>query len=210
MLSYCRHMYPEWPSLGALFFASIGLVFVYVVYSITSTHFSIPARFLRKQSWVGAKNQWLPGYRASRGITNNARQLILDGYSRFSKEKRPFVLPLAGTDGLMLLPPERIHSYLQLSDSEVDINAILKQNIAAAWTGDEDLGHPPIHLDVIKHQLTRKLHSLTPQVSAELILSLQDEWRVDHEWTPIAASDSCMRIISRAANRVFCGIELCG
>lgn len=65
------------------------------------------------------------------------------------------------------------------------------------------------HIDVVRRQLTRRLPLLTADVHEELALAMEQNWTPKEEWTTVAAYESVMKIVSRAANRVFCGTELC-
>jgi hypothetical protein len=68
----------------------------------------------------------------------------------------------------------------------------------------------PIHLDIIRHQLTRKLRLFTSNIYSELVLGFENQLGAQKdEWTTVLAFESCMKMVSRAANRVFTGAELC-
>ena len=111
----------------------------------------------------------------------------------------------------MILPPTHLKELMQRPDEDLSTRAVLVELIAAKWTGDLDVAaHNPFHLDVVRHQLTRKLPALTEHVYTELVLGFQEQWNAtSHEWTDLVIWDTVVRIVSRAANRVFSGTELC-
>lgn len=111
---------------------------------------------------------------------------------------------------MLLLPPSSIKPLMQKSDDEVDLQTVLVDVTAAQYTGDTDIIlDNPLHLEVIKHQLTRKLPMFTEAVCDELIRGLKEEWGEEGEWKNVKVWGSCMNVISRGANRVFSGEELC-
>lgn len=102
-----------------------------------------------------------------------------------------------------------MHEFLTKGDDRVDHTSIGRESIAMDWAiGNqfEDQGH----FDVVRRQLTRKLPMLTADVYSELVLSMQQQWPAKaDEWTTVNTYPTCMKIVSRAANRVFSGKEMC-
>lgn len=81
---------------------------------------------------------------------------------------------------------------------------------ASKYTGDLDITlHRPLHFDIVKNQLTRKLPLFTEAVLEALIEGFKEEWGVDEVWRRVKVWGSCMGVVSRGANRIFSGVELC-
>lgn len=93
----------------------------------------------------------------------------------------------------------------------------MKVNFAAAnlnippvkhTLGPEFSGGP--HIDLIRHQFTRRLPTIVGDLHAELQLALQEQWpSKTREWTPVKVKPTCMSIVRQATNRVLCGSSLC-
>lgn len=111
---------------------------------------------------------------------------------------------------ILVLPPDTVHAMLQKPDDEVDIKLFLKQALQSYHTGFLATMENDFHFDVIRHQLTRKLPLLTAAVYEELIMAFEDQWGTDRaEWKKVPVYGTIMKITSRAANRIFCGPDLC-
>lgn len=196
---------------GQLFLAVAALFVLYSAGSIIIGHLSAQSRYLRSQNWVQAQQKrWFGESRARLASFTNTRQVIFEGYEKFSRKGKSFVLPQVGGGAFMLLTPTQTIELLQKPDNEIDLMEILKEIVAARWTGDNDIAKTPIHLDIVRHQLTRKLPLLAGDVYDELVLGFEDQWKANSkEYTKVPASKTCATIVSRAANRVFSGAELC-
>ncbi|KXT00227.1 hypothetical protein AC579_8540 [Pseudocercospora musae] len=159
---------------------SAGVCLAYVVISVILSYFSAQARWLRKQEWVGYRKEWLSDIRAGLRSVLGTRAMVMASYEK-SKE------------GFLALP-----QYMS--------------ELTRMYTMNSDIMRNPFHLGVVKNQLTRKLPLITADVQAELALGFAQQWQLndDHEWRTVPAFETCGSIISRGANRVFCGAELCG
>lgn len=110
---------------------------------------------------------------------------------------------------MVILPNDKLQEVAGAPTDQFDFHLGNDSATAPIYTTGKDVQDGP-HFNVVRKQLTRRLPLLTADVHEELALGIQDNWkpRAD-KWTTVKAYDSCMKIVSRAANRVFCGKELC-
>lgn len=109
----------------------------------------------------------------------------------------------------MILPASKLQEVLSLTDEQLDHQGPNQEATQPKYSTGEDVNDGP-HIDVVRRQLTRRLPLLTADVHEELALGMDSNWQPKaNEWTTVKAYESCMKIVSRAANRVFCGSELC-
>lgn len=132
---------------------------------------------------------------------------------QFSKQKRAFAVPVFGSDPWIVLPPSVTRELLEKTDEEVDAEIIHDQQIQRYYT-QGPLGYHitknQFHHDVVRRQLTRKLPLLTPAVYDELRLGFNAYWGQDCDnMKKVDIYRTCTKIVSRAANRVFAGSQLC-
>ncbi|KJX96275.1 cytochrome p450 like protein [Zymoseptoria brevis] len=200
-----QHRVPSSPILTT----AACLLLAFITYSFVAATFSTTARFWRRQTWVGDRKGLFSRLRTSIASITGSRAMLKGGYDRFSKHGQPFALQQFANPSVLLLPPAKISQLLQKSDDEIDLLKTLQETLAMRWTGDMDLAEDPIHIQVVRRQLTHKLPLLTADVHAELVLGFEDQWKTLAEWTTVPAAKSCANVISRAANRVFSGTELC-
>lgn len=128
---------------------------------------------------------------------------------QYSLKDKPFVLPQFSASPLLMISAKHLNELLSISDDKVDAYTPNAETVAQKWTTGKDIQHGA-HIDVVRRQLTRRLPLLTTDVYEELRLAIKDVWNASEgEWTSVNAYPTCMRIVSRAANRVFAGKELC-
>ncbi|KAF7187091.1 Cytochrome P450 monooxygenase [Pseudocercospora fuligena] len=188
--------------------ATLALVVFYITCCFLIKTFGRRARSLRSQEWAGSTKSWLPQW-SWRSITHS-RSITIEAYNCHSKHNRPFVIPQWGIEPFLILPQSQMKEVYQRPDADVNITAMLRENLAVKYTGDSDIAADAFHVDIVRQELTRKLSLLTADVFDELSLGFQDEWNVkSDEWRPIILYETAMRIVTRAANRVFSGTELC-
>lgn len=117
-----------------------------------------------------------------------------------------FAFNMFGGKTTLMMPQNKIHEFVNKPDHQLDSLTAIRDELALYWQGDMDIDANPIHHEVVRHQLTRKLPLLTEAVHEELKLGFETEWKDanEKEWISVPAFKSCARVVSRAANRVFC------
>ncbi|KAH9845361.1 P450 monooxygenase [Teratosphaeria destructans] len=177
--------------------AAGGILVLYAIYALTSTSETLEPRFWAQQECVDKQqNRWFASFSANLHSLAGTRALIHEGYARLSKRGKPFTLPQFADKPLLILPTNKIKDLVAKPDDEINLLMVLRER----WPQN-----------VVRHQLTRKLPLMTKAVHDELVLGFSDQWRLrdDEEWVSVPALKTCMNIISRAANRVFSGEQLC-
>ncbi|KAF2216781.1 hypothetical protein CERZMDRAFT_32202, partial [Cercospora zeae-maydis SCOH1-5] len=125
------------------------------------------------------------------------------------KQGKPFVLPQFSAEPLVILPAHTIPEVMSYSDDQVDPHVLNNEGIAQSYTIGKNFSDGP-HIDIVRRQLTRKLPTLTTDVYDELVQAMREQWpATSNKFVSVKAYDTCMKIVSRAANRVFCGSKLC-
>lgn len=127
-----------------------------------------------------------------------------------SKNGRLFVLPKFGNNPVAVLPPSQVRELIRKSDDEVDLHIIHWEQLANRYTSRPEIYLNPIHLSVAKRQITRKLPTFSDDLYREMVAAFASNWTAENDaFTKIPVYRSCIKIVSRAANRVLSGVELC-
>jgi len=186
-----------------------GVALTYAIISFIVLPYLAPSeKYLRSQSWVGMKKQVFARFRAGMSVISSTPQLMLEGYEKYCKNGKPFILPQFSRDPFVVLPADQAYEFLSIGDDRVDHETVGRESIAHKWTVGPGFENSS-HFDVVRRQLTRKLPLLTTDVYNELVLSMQRNWPVGKEWQTVNTYPTCMKIVSQAANRVFSGKVLC-
>lgn len=135
-----------------------------------------------------------------------------DGYARFTKRDRPFLLPNIMTgSAVVVLPP----SQLQLTnrpDSEFLAFDALSENFQFQYMiGDPDIWKNVLQFEVVRRKFGREeiIAPFAPQTADELKLGFERAWGDSAEWTEVNGWDTCGRIITRAALKMMIGLPSC-
>ena len=92
------------------------------------------------------------------------------------------------------------------------ISARQEQNFSlqSKWTFlDEGVMTSPLHLLIVKREMTRQIGNLIPEAEDELEQAMNDQWGVEQEWRSIPLFETMMKVIARASNRVLVGSQVC-
>lgn len=110
------------------------------------------------------------------------------------------VLPLSQLDWLLAQP-----------DSVLNQEEVNRQFLESDYT----FPHPsfvkdPVHPEIIRHELTKKLNSFANDVVDEMEQALADSWGTDTDsWVEVNVYQTLLHIVARLSTRVFVGLPLC-
>jgi hypothetical protein len=111
---------------------------------------------------------------------------------------------------VVVLPPSQVKELVRKPDDEVDLHVIHWEQLANRYTSRPEVYLNPIHLSVVRRQLTRKLLIFSDDLYREMAASFASNWGSGSSSSDkVAVYRSCIKIVSRAANRVLSGVELC-
>nr|QIW91884.1 P450-1 [Phialomyces arenicola] len=198
------HMEQHLDGLQALLCTASVLLAIGVIFRLRVGHSSIHNKFWKAQPWDGSN--------LSVELLMNS-SLADETEPKFSKKGKAFALPTFGEAPWVVLPPSSIRELLSKSDMEVDMEVIHEEQLQIYYT-QGPLGfhavNVPIQYNLVRRQLTRKLPLLIHAIYDELDRGFKQYWGTDaNAWTDVKASETCTKIVTRAANRVFTGAEIC-
>ncbi|KAH0564835.1 hypothetical protein GP486_001771 [Trichoglossum hirsutum] len=191
------------------------LLFGLVVVSLVLSH--IHSRLFSRASlpdelpWVGAKGSALSRAKAVLLSVVKTRQYLEEGYYKYSKQNKPYVLPNILTGPEVIIPMSQLRWLLEQPDSILSQNEVNRQFLEADYT----MLHPNIirdtvHERVIRREMTNQLGPLTEDMVDEVEFALEQNWGVDtEEWREVPVYDTMADIIRRISNRVLVGVPLC-
>lgn len=111
---------------------------------------------------------------------------------------------------MVILPPRQIQNIYGFSEDVLDVHKTQKGTIQTKWTvWDQEVADNDLQINVVRHQLTRNLATLTPVIDREIEEGFKKWWGVSNEWHEVSVWPSCLKLIAGAANGAFCGLPLC-
>lgn len=86
-----------------------------------------------------------------------------------------------------------------------------RDSLQADYTmGPIQLSQNPLHLLLVRRDLTRHIGSVINELLEEISLCFDELWGVDtKEWKEVTVVEDVRRLISRVSSRIFVGVPLC-
>ncbi|KAJ7859036.1 cytochrome P450 [Mycena olivaceomarginata] len=144
-----------------------------------------------------------------RGLVDSVA-LYTQGYRKFSKADKIFVVPTWTKGPQIILPPSMGNWLASRPDAILNAKDCTFETAQFTYT----VGHPKITSNdmidlLIKRELTRTIGTLNNELLEEIEGSMNGIFGTDGEWREVGVFDSLTRTVGRVANRVFVGKELC-
>ncbi|KAI7283122.1 hypothetical protein KC345_g3130 [Hortaea werneckii] len=159
--------------------------------------------------WVDLRGKkWFPRVRANVHQIVTGRQPISEGWEKYGKHGKPFVLP-----GLhwpeIILPPSH-HAWIASQPEHILSDDVVQDELL----GLPYFAHGPsteaIHdFTVIRRDLTRQMGKLVPEMLDEVDVGFKEYFGTDYEWREVRAIEAILKVSQRAIERVFVGLPLC-
>ncbi|KAH7049152.1 cytochrome P450 [Macrophomina phaseolina] len=163
--------------------------------------------------WVGKEGKgWLAEVRATFKSVVHVRKWVQEGYDKYSKQNRTFILPSApGQSPQLVVPTTQMPWLLEHPDSVLSTSAAHYDSLH----GDYSFLHPqiladPYHEHVIHRSLARNLSALVPSIEDEVRRAMDDVFGTDGDaWRSVNVWDALLALVPRLTNRMMVGAPLC-
>ena len=110
----------------------------------------------------------------------------------------------------MVLPPSEIPWIISQPESVLSAQETHRQLLQSDWTLlNENIVKNPIHEQVIRGNMVRKLEAFTSPVMDELRHCFEDYWGTATGWHEVNIWESMLKLFARTSNRMFVGLPLC-
>ncbi|PVH83978.1 putative Ent-kaurene oxidase [Cadophora sp. DSE1049] len=194
----------------------MAALFVTALLIITISHNLYNRLFSRRSlpkslPWIGVDDGLFSRARTTVRTFFHTRDLVLEGYEKYSKKNLPFVLPNVTTGPEVILPMSQMEWLLHQPDNILSQNEVNRQFLQADYT----MLHPrvvtdTVHDDVIRKELTKLLGEYTEDVQDEIDFAFRKVWGVNtNDWLEVPAYHTMLDVIGRISNRVLVGLPLC-
>ena len=110
-----------------------------------------------------------------------------------------------------MVPPSEIKWLVDQPDDVLSIEKLLLVVLETDYTLlNPAVARNPIHVDVVKRDLTRQISSLIGDIIEELGIGIDDCCGLDmNDWNDVPVYESMLRIVARTSMRVLVGKPLC-
>ncbi|TID17437.1 hypothetical protein E2P81_ATG08009 [Venturia nashicola] len=202
-------------SYNVMEYLSSPFVWMPLLFVIVSTIYSRLTATLPPPSdlpWVGKNSSnMFAETRAHLTSFNNIRQLLHEGYNKFSRNDKTYIFPDFSGQPEVVIPSTDMRWLLDQPDNVLSVSELHYDILAGPYAfTDPTLLKDPFHEHVVRKSLSRRIGPLIPDLYDEISCALDDTWGTDTEnWKEICIFENMMKVIARASNRVFVGLPLC-
>jgi cytochrome P450 len=163
--------------------------------------------------WVGEGTRTGVLARARANLLSffNLRDLLDEGYNKYSKIDQAYVLPYYLNGPQVILPLSQVRWLLDQPDAVLSQEHVNRQFLQSEHTFMlANLVKDPVHPEIIQHQLTKRLNTFAADIVDETQMCLEENWGLDvQEWREVNVYDTMLDIVARLSTRVFMGLPLC-
>ncbi|KAK7989928.1 Vacuolar calcium ion transporter [Apiospora arundinis] len=203
----------EWPQMAML---SLQLTIIAIPLIVLA---NLVRRLFSKGSlpsslpWVGTGPHSGPLSRARANLKSffSLKSMLDEGYHKYAKNNKPYVLPYFLSGYQVVLPLSQVDWLLTQPDSVLSQEDVNRQFLESDYT----FPHPsfvkdPVHPEIIRHELTKKLNTFADDVVDEMEQALTDSWGTNtDDWVEVNVYQTLLHIVARLSTRVFIGLPLC-
>ncbi|KAI1122772.1 cytochrome P450 [Nemania abortiva] len=205
--------------IETIFVAAPGIIGAAITIGLVITSLDLLRRLFSNASlpsdlpWagVGEHNSRLSRARANLTSFFHLKSLLDEGYAKYSKNDKTYVLPYFINGPQVVLPPSQIPWLIEQPDDVLSQEHVNRQFLQSDYTFfHANMVKDPVHPEVIQHQLTKKISGFVDGVADETRASLEEYWGMDtEEWREVRLYDTMLLLITRLSLRVFIGLPLC-
>lgn len=186
--------------------ATIATPFVALVSLLYVRTYSVPSEL----PWAGLKNKrLLPKLRANLREFTAGREPFKEGYEKYNKQGKAFVLPSSQSPDVAL-PPSDIAWIASQPETVLSASKVQEDILALRY-----LSHGPNHtarfdFSVIRRDVTRNLSKVLPEIINEINLCFEEKLGDDiKDWKEVKIFEVITETSRRLNNRLFVGQPLC-
>ncbi|KAI0973768.1 cytochrome P450 [Xylaria arbuscula] len=139
------------------------------------------------------------------------KELLDEGYAKYSKNDQTYVLPYFINGPQVVLPPSQIPWLLEQPETVLSQEHVNRQFLESDYAFfHANMVDGPVHPEIIQHQLTKKLNGFADDLVEEVRACLDDYWGTDtEEWREIKIYDTVLLTMTRLVTRALMGRPLC-
>lgn len=155
---------------------------------------------------VGYKGP-ITSYAGALQYLSGGQEMIQEGYNKFKGSI--FKIPRLSGWVVVVTAPKMIEELSKATGNELSQPDAMIELLASKYTLG-DIHRDAYQIPVVKHDLTRNLSVLTPQICEEVVNSFARNIPLKaHEWTSVPTLEAATQIAAQVANRAFVGALLC-
>lgn len=183
---------------------------IYFAVSIIFSFWRAP-RYPTTIPWVGHGKGWIAALRNVFGALTRSKEWMLDGYEKYNKKGKSFVLPASiGSFAETVIPRSQMQWVLDQPDSVLSTAAAHYDLLH----GDYSFVKPiilqdPYHEHVVHKNLARNLAAVIPDLDDEVSRDVDEFLGDDTDWKTVNLLDAFMHLIPKITNRMLVGEPLC-
>ncbi|KAI0072121.1 cytochrome P450 [Panus rudis PR-1116 ss-1] len=140
-------------------------------------------------------------------FVRNSRGLLQRGYNKY--KGGTFRVPEFQKWRVIVTSPRLVEELRKSPEDALSFDGAFAEILQTDYTIGPNIQRRPYHLGIIRHDLTRKMSSILPDVHDEVVVTCNELIQPSDEWVALPGLSTMMKVISRSSNRVFVGLPKC-
>ncbi|OJJ43888.1 hypothetical protein ASPZODRAFT_19188 [Penicilliopsis zonata CBS 506.65] len=161
--------------------------------------------------WVGRKNQMFSVVRACLREYTAGLSTVLDGYEKYSKAGKPFILPAIGFDAQIVLPPDHIKWLIAQPKEILSSRAVQSEKVGIKYIAPNfTFNYDHALIEALRVDMIRNMGRVQSELVDEIRAVVDETLGTDKtSWKEVNVFDAMHMIVFRASSRVLYGRDLC-
>lgn len=129
---------------------------------------------------------------------------------KYSRQNLPFIIPSFRKGKVLILPPAQLKAIYGKREDELHAHGPSAEALSFEYTIGDPAVYPSNYaVDVIRKWITKRFDELTPAITEELCLAVDEQFGLGDEWRDVELWPAVQRVFARGLNRVIVGFPLC-
>ncbi|KAF5548965.1 ent-kaurene oxidase [Fusarium mexicanum] len=156
------------------------------------------------------KDEWFSWTRAQLRSFSKTEEWMKEGYEKFSRQNKPFIIPSFRKGKVLVLPPAQLKAIYNKREDELLAHDPASEALSFEWTiRDREVYPSNYTVDVIRKWISKRFDEFAAELQEELCVAVDEQFGMSQEWREVKLWPAVQRIFTRGLNRVLVGLPLC-
>ncbi|KAI0071573.1 cytochrome P450 [Panus rudis PR-1116 ss-1] len=137
----------------------------------------------------------------------HAREMLEEGYQKY----KGGVFKIAMLDRwiIVVTGPKLVDELRRAPDHQLSFVEAIQDILQIKWVFGHEIEKDPLHIEIIRVQLTRQLANVFSDIRDEVVAAYDDYMPSTEDWSPVYMLPIMQRVVARVSSRVFVGLPMC-
>ncbi|KAF8583911.1 cytochrome P450 [Ramaria rubella] len=155
---------------------------------------------------IGGSNLLL-SYSSATRFRKEAQKWMQQGYDKY--KTKAFRIPQIGRWHIIVSGDKKVEELRKAPDDILSISTAFSETMQSRYMLGPTIMSNRYHVGIVRGQLTRSLSALFSDIRQEILLSIEENFPLENDWTSVKVYEAILQVVARTSNRIFVGAPLC-